>query len=291
MICPWGNGAISDYCVSKFPCCTEELPSKHSPVPVWGTAFEEGVWDQDANAVQGTDGEQFWPDLKDTDKIIIFNDLAMRAIQFENQKDSDGNPETTTVTDANGNEITLLRFTPTIDFWQNADERPQNARYYRWGPSGIVNMTHLHEGAPVFVSAPHFLHGDEILLDMVDGLSPDPAKHRLLLDIEPNTGHTFQEHSRVQINTLVQKKKSEGSIIPVPCLSFDYFSKIQDNTYVPMAWFELIGVIKPVDADPMEDIYMGAKVETGTLYGGIAGSVVFSVSLIFMIFRYKSMTA
>jgi hypothetical protein len=38
-------------------------------------------------------------------------------------------------------------------------------------------------GAPIMVSFPHFYLGDPRLLEEVEGLSPDPEKHDLYLDV------------------------------------------------------------------------------------------------------------
>ena len=35
------------------------------------------------------------------------------------------------------------------------------------------------------MSWPHFLHGEDVLLDGVDGLSPNPENHSFILDVDP----------------------------------------------------------------------------------------------------------
>jgi cameo2 len=40
-------------------------------------------------------------------------------------------------------------------------------------------------GSPTGISLPHFLYGDDYLLNSVIGLNPDPQKHQLYIDIEP----------------------------------------------------------------------------------------------------------
>lgn len=39
--------------------------------------------------------------------------------------------------------------------------------------------------SPVVVSRAHFLYGDPLLLDTVEGLNPDPTKHELTWTIDP----------------------------------------------------------------------------------------------------------
>ena len=41
------------------------------------------------------------------------------------------------------------------------------------------------EGNPIYMSWPHFLHGDPDLLRTVEGLYPDPELHSFILDVDP----------------------------------------------------------------------------------------------------------
>ena len=43
----------------------------------------------------------------------------------------------------------------------------------------------IPEGNPIYMSWPHFLHGEDVLLDGVDGLSPNPENHSFILDVDP----------------------------------------------------------------------------------------------------------
>ena len=39
--------------------------------------------------------------------------------------------------------------------------------------------------SPIYMSWPHFLHGERELVDGVEGLRPDPEKHSFILDLNP----------------------------------------------------------------------------------------------------------
>jgi hypothetical protein len=52
-------------------------------------------------------------------------------------------------------------------------------------PQGVLNISSCRYGAPGFVSYPHFLDADPYYRDRVDGMLPDPAKHRFYLTLEP----------------------------------------------------------------------------------------------------------
>jgi hypothetical protein len=56
-------------------------------------------------------------------------------------------------------------------------------------PSGTCDISRCRYGAPAFISYPHFYLGDESLSEAVDGMKPDPAKHKMTLSIEPVCEH------------------------------------------------------------------------------------------------------
>jgi len=49
---------------------------------------------------------------------------------------------------------------------------------------------HFNADAPIIMSEPHFLEAPEFK-DEMDGLKPDPEKHRTLIDVEPVSGTFF----------------------------------------------------------------------------------------------------
>ena len=51
--------------------------------------------------------------------------------------------------------------------------------------SGILNVSTCSDGAPIALSAAHFLGGDKHLTDDVDGLRPSTLEHQMFIDIEP----------------------------------------------------------------------------------------------------------
>lgn len=52
-------------------------------------------------------------------------------------------------------------------------------------PSGLINITSCRFGAPVFISLPHFYKADPILLNQVEGLSPNEKDHSFTITLEP----------------------------------------------------------------------------------------------------------
>ena len=58
------------------------------------------------------------------------------------------------------------------------------------------------------MSWPHFLHGDSILREAVEGLTPPNVNnHSFILDIQPDWGITLSAKARFQFNVLVEPSK------------------------------------------------------------------------------------
>lgn len=240
--CPWGNNPLSTDC-SKFkhnPCCGMGLMVKP-----WGEEIVPGLWNANANEVQGTFGDAFRPYLKrsEEEKVVVWSDQLYRPLQFSNRHR----------TAVNLHNIHLLRFTATREFWSNATVHPPNARYHQFGPNGLVNASIIYLGAPIYVSLPHFLDADPSLLEGVTGLRPDPLQHEMFLDIEPTTGMTFRERNRIQINA-----KITGNV-------GKWFPHVK-TCYVPVGYFDAHSEINQLGVDAFLELYNGMSI----LYGAMA---------------------
>ncbi len=90
--------------------------------------------------------------------------------------------------------------------YESAFSNPDNARWGSWNPDGMfyVGVTQAPP-APVFSSKPHFLDGDDILLEKVHGLSPNRDLHDTFMDVEPITGANVQFSQQFQVNFQVNQ--------------------------------------------------------------------------------------
>lgn len=88
-------------------------------------------------------------------------------------------------------------------------------------------MVCVQAGSPVYMSWPHFLHGDPVLRSGVAGLEP-PVRdlHEFYLDIEPEWGATMSAHAAFQFNVLVSRNGYSG------------FDKIQQKVMLPFLMLE-----------------------------------------------------
>ena len=84
-----------------------------------------------------------------------------------------------------------LQFTADPKAFHNPSAEPANRCYCLDEdvggclPSGLLNIEGCQPGSPIYLSWPHFLHGDLELLNGVRGLDPDHEKHSFVFNVEP----------------------------------------------------------------------------------------------------------
>ncbi|RYY83742.1 hypothetical protein EON63_10550 [archaeon] len=81
----------------------------------------------------------------------------------------------------------------------NASINPNNAQYYSFGPTGLLNLT-MADNLPVFVTFPHFYMADSSLVEAVVGVQPIKEIHETIVDVEPHTGALVRAKKRLQVN-------------------------------------------------------------------------------------------
>jgi len=86
------------------------------------------------------------------------------------------------------------------------------------------------------MSWPHFLHGDSILTEAVDGLTPPNVdNHSFILDIQPEWGITLSAKARFQFNVLVE-----------PSQEWPWMANVKDKVMLPFLMLDE-GVPEPND--------------------------------------------
>ncbi len=128
-------------------------------------------------------------------------------------------------------KFNTMRFIPEENSFSAPDQVPENQCYClteRCLPSGILDISGCQPGSPVYMSWPHFMHGDPVLKKLVNGLEPDEDKHSFVIDMLPKYGIAWKALARLQMNVVVEK--NDG---------FGWFSNVKhDKTYLPILWLE-----------------------------------------------------
>lgn len=163
----------------------------------WNHKSDLSFWrGKHCNTLRGTDGQFFHPFIQKDEKLEIFAPDLCRTLAIEYIK-------TTSI-----RSIELYRFGISDDFFKPIDYNNETMCYCTKAHheakkfcklSGVVDVSRCRK-KPIVLSTPHFLNGDPLLLQQVDGLSPTPANHDTFIDIEPMTGAVLRVRRRLQVN-------------------------------------------------------------------------------------------
>jgi len=229
-----------------------------------GKTADQCWGDTKANTIRGNDATAFYPGVSMGDHLPVYVDNIFRSTDLVAS-------ETLQV-----QGIQLYNFGLQDKDLENATLNPDNAAYFQFGPNGVINLTSCSQGAPIFVSKPHFLDADPFYLSQLDGLSPDAQLHNTIIAVEPITGVTMSAHKRLQINVKLQQDML-------------LFPRVRQNLYIPVGWIDIAGEITEDLAGQFKgQVYF---IETVTLvlqWGGIgAGIVLFLATIIIFIIFYR----
>lgn len=183
---PQQTGYIQGY---SFPACmsyqaswTEEQAEKMGYTLPFGSDY--------ANRIAGTDANMFGRPMRSSKEQVFISDLY-RSAYIMHMKDVDWNG------------IELQEYQLQYKDTQNATMNPENAQYYSYGPSGVLNCTKA-ANVPVFISYPHFYLAEQSLVAAVKGLSPNKDAHQSYLRMEVQSGLLVEAKKRLQVNYLME---------------------------------------------------------------------------------------
>ncbi|XP_075785558.1 lysosome membrane protein 2 isoform X2 [Pelodiscus sinensis] len=151
---------------------------------------------ESCNMINGTDGSTFHPLISTDETIYVFSSDFCRSlyVTFDSYVSVSG--------------ISAYRFVPPPMVFANVSVNPDNAGFCvpagNCHGSGVLNVSACKQGAPIFLSAPHFYQADEKYIKDIQGMHPRKEDHETFLDINPLTGILVQAAKRLQINVLVR---------------------------------------------------------------------------------------
>lgn len=170
------------------------------------------IWDGDeCNKIHGTFGN-VRPPMSSSDSQTIFIPDIKRSFNLHR------------VGESKVKSLSTQRFAATSSVFANADDVPENACYTKTSlklPSGLSDLGPVLKGAPIAMSLPHFLYGNESLVNGVEGLSPNESQHMFYVDSEPTTGASLSARARLQMNVFYpspgvwSSSESELTVLPL----------------------------------------------------------------------------
>ncbi|XP_062992053.1 lysosome membrane protein 2 isoform X2 [Elgaria multicarinata webbii] len=150
-----------------------------------------------SNMINGTDGSTFHPLIDKDELLYVFASDFCRSLYltFDSYVTTQG--------------ISAYRFVIPMKIFANASVNPDNAGFCvpsgNCPGAGLLNVSACKEGAPIFLSPPHFYQSDEKYVKAIDGMHPNKKDHETFLDINPLTGILVQAAKRMQINVYLKQ--------------------------------------------------------------------------------------
>lgn len=149
-----------------------------------------GKWagNSSCDVTRGTDGLQFHSDVRDNDRLDIFIGEFCRSFPFAFDQNEDFMG------------IKVKKFTMNSMYDSNTDDdRCYCTPNLDCDRDGIFDLGPCKQGAPIFISKPHFL-GAPFYQTNITGLTPDFEKHEAWVKVEPWLGATLHAGVKFQVN-------------------------------------------------------------------------------------------
>lgn len=174
-------------------------PERLGQITAWEGKSSVSAWGgPTCNAINGTQGDLFTPDITRQSEITVFSTDICRSMTLQYLED----------TSFKG--ISGYRFAPGPEVMASPVENGNNYCFCPQVASGLTKENGcLRKGAmdlsgcqgiPVIVTYPHFYEADPFYLEGVVGLNPQADLHRMQLDVEPMTGVPLMGGKKMQLN-------------------------------------------------------------------------------------------
>ncbi|KAI5738389.1 hypothetical protein M8J77_006352 [Diaphorina citri] len=199
----------------------EEEPELAGQVASVNGVRELNTWlSPECNVISGSDGSRFPPTKVGAKApVSIFSRDSCRSLPLVYHTEAKFQKE-----------IPTYRYTIDPNYFKS---RTLNSSCYctvtsECSYNGVFDISACANGAPILISQPHFLNGDDTLTEFLEGLTPSHKKHDFFLDIHPKYGITLGTVSRIQIN--VEVKKPDSAL---------FMKNVPDGLILPLIWMEI----------------------------------------------------
>nr|XP_009685595.1 PREDICTED: lysosome membrane protein 2 [Struthio camelus australis] len=222
------------------------------------------------NMINGTDGTSFHPLISKDESIYIFSSDFCRSLYL--------------VYDSSGSVagIPTYRFVPSPKVFANTTVNPDNAGFCvppgNCPGAGVLNVSICKQGAPIFLSAPHFYQADEKFIADIEGMHPKKEYHETFVDINPLTGLVLQAAKRMQINVHVRKLPEFVETGNIRTLIF------------PVMYINESVLIDEMSASKLKHVLLEASVVTGIPFVIMALGIVFGIVFIVLVCRSRGIS-
>ncbi|XP_069695614.1 protein peste-like isoform X1 [Periplaneta americana] len=187
-----------------------EDPSKIGIVRSLNYKTNYDAFEAECAQVGGSAGDFFPPRQARNSTVQLFVPPICRTLKYSYAED----------TEVHG--IPCFRYNAIHTMFDNGHTDTDNWCYCedKCPLPGIQNISKCVYDGPVFLSFPHFLHGDPYLLQQVKGLHPNLDLHGMHITLEPRTGIPLEITVRLQINMLLHRNPRVSLYRNVPTIVF-----------------------------------------------------------------------
>ncbi|XP_046748295.1 sensory neuron membrane protein 2-like [Diprion similis] len=152
---------------------------------------------KNCSIVRGTDSI-FWPPMssRQPEVFTFINDLCRSVFAvYKNDTVYSG--------------LLGYYYSSTKSLWNDTESTcycPREKKKLKCPTQGLLDLNKCQE-VPIMMSEPHFLHGDESLFSITNGLQPDEEKHATYVVVEPFTGAPLSGYRKMQLNLKLRRLK------------------------------------------------------------------------------------
>uniref|UniRef100_A0A3B3D1N4 Platelet glycoprotein 4 n=1 Tax=Oryzias melastigma TaxID=30732 RepID=A0A3B3D1N4_ORYME len=216
--------------------------NKVSQIDMWRGNSNLGFWnDSYCDMINGTDASSFAPFLDKEKPLYFFSSDICRSVSASYEQ----------TLDLKGIDVYRYSLLPTT--LASPVDNPDNRCFCKnmqttknCTLAGVLELSTCQQGAPIYISLPHFLHGSAILRDSVVGLNPHPENHKTFLDVEPITGFTLNFAKRIQVNMMY----GPSDVVTL-------FKNISDYSILPLVWMNETATLDDETADMFKNELFG----------------------------------
>jgi len=237
---------------------------------------ELSYWNSEyCNMINGTDGTSTPPFMKKENPVYFFVDDVCRSLYGLYEKE------------VNIRGVTGWLITTPPQIFESPLLNDDNKCFcHDWDNilcqhDGAIGIEYCQLGAPVAISAPHFLFGtDGYFFSQTDGWSPpDKDLHVSELVYEPNTGVVIKADKRLQINLLLK-----------PNNLIDLYAPIDEPYLMPVFWANENAELSDEDAELLISLLYNIEdaMQIIQIVACIVGGILFASSLFYL--SYSALT-
>lgn len=235
-------------------------------VDKWNGIDNISLWEEPCNKIKGTTGEM-WPPFRENryEKLTMFLPDLCRSITLRYLSDQE----------VKG--IGAYRYWLDNTAFDNGFYNAEHKCYCTNNvclPSGGHDASTCQQGAPIVMSAPHFLYGDIKYSENIIGMRPNPKKHQFFVDLQPEMGIPINIQAKMQINAIVNE--AEGILA---------LQSVKKKIYYPVLWFTQSAQINDALAKKIQLVTEDVPyyVTVGSFLLVIVGGIFLMLAIIFAV--------